>query len=205
LDKQKPEQVRLAPHPRTFRKAREQVKTLVSDQVSPARIKDYLQKWARWWGATRSRVWELFLPLGTKPFMSLKVKPAIELFLQERGLRFSQEKTKITHVEEGFNFLGFNVRKYTNGKLLIKPAKESVTSFLGDIREVIKQFRGDTTERLISTLNPKLRGWAYYYRHSVAKEEYFEQRYLRRKKCSLDHWAQLTAVKSIESKRWKTR
>ena len=67
----------------------------------------------------------------------MKVKPAIEAFLGERGLELSTEKTSITHIDDGFDFLGFNIRKYA-GKLLIKPAKASVKVFLGDIRQFIK-------------------------------------------------------------------
>ena len=101
-----------------------------------------------------------------------EIKPAIESFLKERGLALSQEKTKITHIMEGFNFLGFNVRKYKNGKLLIKPSKKSVIRFLREIRKVIKKSAAMRTEDLIRQLNPKLRGMAYYYRHVVAKHTF---------------------------------
>ncbi len=109
---------------------------------------------------------------SSREFLENKIKPAVEAFLKRRGLVLSQEKTKITHISEGFNFLGFNIRKYKNGKLLIKPAKENVLSFLQDIRETIKRNGATSTERLISQLNPKLRGWAYYYRHVVSKQTF---------------------------------
>jgi RNA-directed DNA polymerase len=63
----------------------------------------------------------------------MKIKPAIESFLKERGLELSREKTKITHISDGFDFLGFNLPKYCQ-KLLTKPAKKNVSSFLKDIR-----------------------------------------------------------------------
>ncbi len=114
-----------------------------------------------------------FIITGTsKELLENKVKPAIERFLYERGLELSQEKTKITHIADGFNFLGFNIRKYPNGKLLIKPAKESVIKFLQDIRSSIKQNNGAKTDKVISLLNPKLRGWANYYRHVVSKNTF---------------------------------
>ena len=62
---------------------------------------------------------------ASKEVLEEKVKPAVETFLWERGMELSVEKTHITHINDGFDFLGFNVRKYA-GKLLIKPAKASV-------------------------------------------------------------------------------
>src|SRR5437016_4644969 len=70
-----------------------------------------------------------------------EVKPLVEQFMKERGLHLSPEKTLITHIEEGFNFLGQNVRKYKTGKrhkLLIKPSKKNVKTFLQKVRESVK-------------------------------------------------------------------
>lgn len=107
----------------------------------------------------------------SREILENKVKPVIETFLKCRGLTLSKEKTQVTHINKGFNFLGFNIRKYRNGqKLLIKPSKDNIKSILVDIRKVISDNKTASTERLIKILNPKLRGWAYYYRHCVAKE-----------------------------------
>lgn len=81
-------------------------------------------------------------------------------------------KTVITHVEKGFDFLGQNVRKYPNGKLLIKPSKKNVKTFLGGIRKTIKAALGMSAADLIRELNPKIRGWANYHRHVVSKRTY---------------------------------
>jgi len=100
-----------------------------------------------------------------------EVKPLVTAFLQQRGLELSEEKTRITHIEEGFDFLGQHVRKY-NGKLLITPSKKNVKAFLADIRKVIKDNKEATTYWLITTLNPKIRGWANYHRHAAAKKTF---------------------------------
>lgn len=99
------------------------------------------------------------------------MKPLVESFLQERGLELSQEKTRVTHIDEGFDFLGANVRKY-KGKCIIKPAKKSIKSFLADIREIIKSNPTAKTENLIYLLNPKIRGWANHFRSSCAKKTF---------------------------------
>lgn len=107
----------------------------------------------------------------SKEVLETKVMPTLVSFLKERGLELSLQKTKITHIDEGFDFLGFNVRKY-KGKLLIKPSKESIKTFLGDIRKTIKSHSASKTETLIHQLNPKIRGWTNYYCHVVAKEAF---------------------------------
>ncbi|WP_245994817.1 group II intron maturase-specific domain-containing protein [Yersinia hibernica] len=99
------------------------------------------------------------------------IKPLIVTFLKERGLELSPEKTVITSVSEGFDFLGFNIRKYRN-KLLIKPSKSNVLAFIRNIRAVIKSHPTMVTGELIRILNPKLRGWGNYYKHSVAKQTF---------------------------------
>lgn len=104
----------------------------------------------------------------SRAILEQRVKPAIVDFLNQRGLSLSEEKTHITHIDSGFDFLGFNLRKY-NGKLLIKPAKKNVKAFLANVRGIIKSNPTIKTDSLIRLLNPKLRGWANYYRHVVSK------------------------------------
>ena len=108
----------------------------------------------------------------TKELLEGEIKPLVEQFLQERGLELSPAKTVITHVEKGFDFLGQNVRKYPNGKVLIKPSKKNVKTFLGGIRKIIRAARGMSAADLIRELNPKIRGWANYHRHVVSSRTF---------------------------------
>src|ERR1700756_598976 len=94
----------------------------------------------------------------TKELLVGEVKPLVEQFLQPRGLELSPKKTVITHVEYGFDFLGQNVRKYPNGKLLIKPSKKSVKTFLDGVRKITRASLGLSAAELIDWLNPKIRG-----------------------------------------------
>lgn len=106
---------------------------------------------------------------ASQEILNGEIKPAIEAFLAERGLILSPTKTIVTHIDDGFDFLGFNVRKY-GGTLLIKPRKENVKRVLTKVRELIRTRRQATQESLIRMLNPLIRGWANYYRHKVSKE-----------------------------------
>jgi RNA-directed DNA polymerase len=108
---------------------------------------------------------------SSKELLEKEVKPCVEAFLAERGLQLSPTKTVITHISEGFDFLGQNVRKY-GGKLLIKPSAKNVKTFLDKVRETIRVNRPSKQETLISLLNPMIRGWANYHRHVVAKATY---------------------------------
>jgi len=117
-----------------------------------------------------------FVITGTsKEQLENEVKPLVEDFLRERGLLLSPEKTVITHIEEGFDFLGQNVRKYKAGKrhkLLIKPSKKNVHTFLEKIRDLVKANKALSAGKLIVKLNPIIRGWALYHQHVVSKETF---------------------------------
>jgi RNA-directed DNA polymerase len=107
----------------------------------------------------------------SKEWLEHEVKPAVVEFLAERGLVLSPEKTKITHIREGFDFLGWNIRKY-NGKLLMKPSKANIKAHLDKIREVINGNKTAKQANLIRLLNPVLRGWSNYHSHVVAKKTF---------------------------------
>ena len=105
----------------------------------------------------------------SRELLETVVRPWIVEFLRERGLTLSEEKTRIVHIDEGFDFLGWNFRKYS-GKMLIKPSKKNVKAFYGKVKEIIATSVALPTERLIKRLNPVLRGWAQYHEGVVAKQ-----------------------------------
>jgi RNA-directed DNA polymerase len=139
------------------------------------------------------------------------IKPAIAGFLADRGLELSQEKTNITHILKGFNFLGQNIRKY-KGKLLIKPSKTSVKSIMAKLKEVISNNKATKTISLIRVLNPIIRGWCNYHRHIVAKATFtLLDNYLfhllwnwavHRHPKKNKHWVKNKYFKSVEFRNW---
>jgi RNA-directed DNA polymerase len=124
-------------------------------------------------GVSFCRYADDFIVTGrSRDLLEQQVKPLVELFMGERGLELSQEKTQITHIADGFDFLGQNVRKYQTGKrqvLLIKPSGKSVHSFLEKIRETVKNNKTLSAGKLIGILNPIIRGWTQYHQHVVSK------------------------------------
>ena len=95
------------------------------------------------------------------------LKAKLTDWLEPRGLAFNMEKTRVVHLEEGFDFLGFNIRRY-NGKMLIKPSEDAVRRVKEKIKNTIRDYRGSPAERLIGALAPLVRGWSTYYRHVVS-------------------------------------
>jgi len=115
-----------------------------------------------------------FIITGATPVILMEeVKPLVETFLASRGLRLSEEKTHLRSIEEGFDFLGFNVRKY-NQKLLIKPSRGKVASFMERIRDYIKSNVSVQADHFLRGLNSRLRGFANFYRHVVSKVTFSE-------------------------------
>ena len=116
-----------------------------------------------------------FLITGTsKELLRDQVRPLVAHFLKERGLELSHEKTRITHVEVGFDFLGFHIRRYVSGndrpKILITPSDKSQQRLKATIKAMTARRRFQDVPRLkFRALNAVLRGWIAYYRHSNAK------------------------------------
>lgn len=107
----------------------------------------------------------------SKDILLETVKPVIGHFLSQRGLNLSEEKTRITSIEDGFDFLGQHLRKFGE-KLIITPSKSSVNGIVAKTRKIIKSNLGGTTLELLRELNPVLRGWANYHRHICSKKTF---------------------------------
>ncbi len=107
----------------------------------------------------------------SKEILEDEIRPWVVAFLAKRGLRLASAKTKIVHIDKGFDFLGWNFRKYS-GTLLIKPSKKNIKTFYEKLRNVIGANLGATQENLIHLLNPMLRGWAQYHSPVVAKQAF---------------------------------
>jgi RNA-directed DNA polymerase len=107
----------------------------------------------------------------SKELLENEVKPVVEAFMAERGLSLAVEKTLFTHVSEGFDFLGQNVRKYGD-KLLIKPAHKNVKAFLAKVKALVEANKAVPASLLIERLNPVIRGWSNYHRPIVAKQTF---------------------------------
>jgi RNA-directed DNA polymerase len=114
---------------------------------------------------------DFIVTCANRDYLKNEIKPLIREFLAERGLELSEEKSKITHINDGFDFLGFNIRKY-HGKCLIKPSKESIRDIYSGIRECIVSNKTITQDKLIAMITPKIRGWGNFYRHVVAKRTF---------------------------------
>lgn len=112
-----------------------------------------------------------FVVSGREREKPVEIRNLIAEFLAERGLELSPEKTRLTHIDEGFDFLGENVRRY-NGKLIIQPSKKNRTAFLDKVRGVLKDNPSSQSGTLIEQLNPMIRGWANYHRHVCSKQTY---------------------------------
>jgi RNA-directed DNA polymerase len=99
-----------------------------------------------------------------------QVKDNLARWLAPRGLAFNEDKTRIVRLEDGFDFLGFGIRRYRNGKLLIKPSKAAVQRIRSRLAAEVSALHGANAEAVINKLNPVIRGWAAYYRTVVSKE-----------------------------------
>ena len=114
-----------------------------------------------------------FIITGTsRILLEYEVKPLVAQFLKERGLELSHEKTRITHIEDGFDFLGQTIRRYDSGKIIIKPSKRNVKTFLAEIQETIDNSGSKTAGDMILRLNQQIKGWTMYHRFVVSKRTF---------------------------------
>ena len=143
------------------------------------------------------------------------VLPKLRLFLKERGMELNEAKTKIVHRDEGFDFLGFNIRQYrgkTRSVCLAKPSKSAVKQHLKHIKAVISMNKQMKADELVSKLNPIIRGWANYYCYSSAKKtfNYVDYRIwkmlwqwcLRRHKNKRKQWIRHRYFMNIDNRTW---
>lgn len=147
----------------------------------------------------------------SQEILETEIRPWIAAFLATRGLQLSEAKTKIVHINEGFDFLGWNFRKYKE-KLLIKPSKKSTSDFYEKLRKVIGERLMVKHEDLIRKLNPMLRGWAQYHRPAVAKQAFSRMdwllfwrlmRWARRRHPNKDaKWIRKKYWRSIGDRNW---
>nr|WP_286946398.1 group II intron reverse transcriptase/maturase [Pseudomonas sp. UBA6718] len=113
---------------------------------------------------------------SSRELLTDEVLPLVQEFMRERGLELQMEKTKVTHVRDGFDFLGQNIRMYEGkqarkwSKCLVTPSSKNVTTFLDKVRKIIGENKTAKQEDLIFRLNPIIRGWANFHRSVTAKK-----------------------------------
>jgi len=107
----------------------------------------------------------------SKELLETQVQPAVVAFLAERGLELSAEKTRITRIEDGFDFLGQTLRRLGR-KLLIRPSQQAVQSIRRTLAETLRKYRGWFASAMIVKLNAQIRGWAYFHRHVASADTF---------------------------------
>lgn len=108
---------------------------------------------------------------SSRELLETRVKPLVAQFLATRGLALSEAKTLITHIDDGFDFLGWHVRRI-RGMLLVQPSKKNRTAFLQKVRGALWRLRAARQEEVIEELTPLVRGWANYHRTQMASRTF---------------------------------
>jgi RNA-directed DNA polymerase len=138
-----------------------------------------------------------FIITGKSKRLLEAIQPAVEAFLEERGLTLSEEKTLITHIKHGFTFLGQTFRKQAN-VLHITPAEEGISALISKVGTLIREHVSVPMPALIKALNQTLRGWGNYHRHVVASEAFLRvDTYVREQL-----WRMLRRRHPNRSKKW---
>jgi RNA-directed DNA polymerase len=97
-----------------------------------------------------------------------QVKARLAGWLEPRGLAFNEAKTRIAHLCDGFDFLAFNLRRYPNGKLLIKPGAKAIKRFRNRLALEFRALHGSNVQTVLTRITPMVRGWVAYYRAVVS-------------------------------------
>jgi RNA-directed DNA polymerase len=108
---------------------------------------------------------------SSRELLESQVKPLVTRFLAARGLVLSEAKTVVTHIDDGFDFLGWNVRKF-RGALVIQPSKKNVNAFLSKVRDTLRKMCAARQADVIEQLVPVIRGWANYHRSQMASRTF---------------------------------
>jgi RNA-directed DNA polymerase len=128
-------------------------------------------KWKHWCKVNFIRYADDFIiTAASREIIVNEIEPLVKDFLKERGLSLSPEKTKITHISDGFDFLSQNTKQYRNNNVLQIPAKKAITGIKSRVREIVFKNLGASAKKLILQLNSALRGWTNYHKHIVSKE-----------------------------------
>lgn len=136
----------------------------------------------------------------SKELLEQEVKPVVESFLAERGLTLSPTKTQITHLEDGFDFLGKHIQR-RGGKTLIKPSLKNVKAFLLKIKTVLRANLHTNPGQLLLKINPMIRGWANFHQHTVSYQtfNYVDNRITQM------IWKWISRRHPTKSKTWKQK
>jgi len=108
---------------------------------------------------------------------AMSMREKLRPYLKERGIELSEEKTKVSHISEGFDFLGFTIRRFQcqqGSKLLVRPSKESVKKLKRKMSEELRQLHGSNVDAVIGKLNPMITGAANYWKPMNAKKTFSE-------------------------------
>ena len=111
---------------------------------------------------------DFIITAASREILEQEIIPDVERFLNERGLTLSEEKTQISQITNGFDFLGVNFRKHQD-KLITKPSQNKSKRFLDSLGSFFAKNHGIPFSAMLLKLNSKLRGWAFAHRHLVAK------------------------------------
>lgn len=114
---------------------------------------------------------DFIITSGNREVLETEIKPLVREFLAERGLTLSEEKTLITNIYDGFDFLGFNIRKFKE-QLLTKPSSKAQKRVYAKIRTIIERNKSAKQESLIRLLNPVITGWGNYYRYGASSKAF---------------------------------
>lgn len=149
---------------------------------------------------------------SSKELLETTVMPLVQQFMHGRGLELSEKKTLVTHVTDGFDFLGWNVR-WRGRILLTQPSRKNVKNFLEKIRGTLRKMCAARQADVIDALNPILRGWASYHRSQMAARTFAKSDHLiwqalwrwacRRHPQKGSRWIKARYFRRIDDRDWR--